>query len=177
MIKYEIQKSERARHMRITVKRDLSVIVTIPKRMSTTLAERFVAERTGWIEKALAKMRDRPVPTYIIPKRNKRDYTLRKVDALALSLERLAHFNTVYGFTWKKVTIKNTSSRWGSCSKQKNLNFSYRIVHLPQELADYLVVHELCHLGELNHSPNFWKLVEKTIPNYKKLRKELKGVQ
>lgn len=91
--------------------------------------------------------------------------------------ERLIFFNKVYGFKYGRVTIRNVKTRWGSCSKKGNLNFNYRIVFLPKELADYLVVHELCHLGEFNHSQKFWDLVAKAQPNYKKLRKELRKIQ
>jgi hypothetical protein len=72
--------------------------------------------------------------------------------------------------------IKNTSSRWGSCSRLGNLNFNYKIVFLPPELQDYLVVHELCHLGQFNHSQSFWNLVKKTIPEYLRLRKNLRDI-
>ena len=90
---------------------------------------------------------------------------------------RLAHFNSFYHFEYKKVFIKNTKSRWGSASSRKNLNFNYRIYLLPPELQDYLIVHELCHLREFNHSPAFWELVSQTIPHYKKVRAELKKIR
>jgi len=89
-------------------------------------------------------------------------------------LEKIKHFNNFYKFKINKVFIKNQKSRWGSCSSKGNLNFNYKIIYLRPELADYLIVHELCHLGELNHSKKFWALVEKTIPNYVKINKELK---
>ena len=104
----------------------------------------------------------------------KRDYELHKESARALVHERLEFFNRHYNFEYRKVFIKNTSTRWGSCSSHKNLNFSYKIYKLPPELADYLIVHELCHLGEMNHGPNFWKLVSETIPEYEQLNRQLK---
>jgi predicted metal-dependent hydrolase len=65
-------------------------------------------------------------------------------------------------------------SRWGSCSRKKNLNFNYKLIQLPLELADYIVVHELCHLQEFNHGQGFWNLVGETIPDYKARRDELR---
>jgi hypothetical protein len=88
--------------------------------------------------------------------------------------ERLAVFNTHYNFAYKRVFIKNQKSCWGSCSLQRNLNFNYKLAFLPSHLADYVIVHELCHLAELNHSPRFWSLVARTCPEYKQRRKELK---
>mgnify|MGYP001607235311 CR=1 FL=1 len=84
--------------------------------------------------------------------------------------------NKLYQFKIGRVSIKNHKSRWGSCSKKGNLNFNYKLALLPQELADYVIVHELCHLGEFNHSPKFWKLVARAIPNYKALKKKFKGL-
>ncbi|MEK7664803.1 MAG: M48 family metallopeptidase [Patescibacteria group bacterium] len=89
--------------------------------------------------------------------------------------EKIGKFNAFYKFKFYKVRIKNQKTRWGSCSKKRNLNFNYKIVFLENKLADYLVVHELCHLAEFNHSYKFWNLVEKTIPDYLKINKELKN--
>jgi predicted metal-dependent hydrolase len=97
--------------------------------------------------------------------------------ARILAHQKIAEYNVHYNFPIKRVAVRNQSSRWGSCSKNGNLNFNYRIALLPQHLADYIVVHELCHLGEFNHSDKFWMLVEKTMPNWKALRKELKGIR
>lgn len=98
----------------------------------------------------------------------KREYARRFVE------NRLSFFNKIYKFEINRVAIKNTSTRWGSCSSKKNLNFHYKIIYLKPEQADYLIVHELCHLGELNHSKRFWLLVSKTIPDYKKINPELR---
>ena len=89
---------------------------------------------------------------------------------------RLSYFNKIYKFEINRIAIKNTSTRWGSCSSKKNLNFNYKIINLKPEQADYLIVHELCHLGEFNHSKKFWALVEKTIPDYVKINQELRRI-
>ena len=98
----------------------------------------------------------------------------KREQARGFVLERLAYFNQFYNFKINRVAIKNTSTRWGSCSSKGNLNFNYKIIYLRPELADYLIVHELCHLGEFNHSSKFHALVAKTIPNYASINKELK---
>ncbi|PIP23438.1 MAG: hypothetical protein COX90_01110 [Candidatus Nealsonbacteria bacterium CG_4_10_14_0_2_um_filter_38_17] len=71
--------------------------------------------------------------------------------------------------------MKNQKTRWGSCFKKGNPNFNYKIALLSQRLADYIVVHELCHLGELNHSQKSWNLVAKAVPDYPEIRDELKN--
>ena len=100
---------------------------------------------------------------------------LKKYRSVALKLAetRLIHFNQLYGFTWKSVSIRNQQTRWGSCSSAGRLNFSYKIALLPPHLADYIIVHELCHLGEMNHSKKFWALVARVLPEYRQLRHEL----
>ena len=108
--------------------------------------------------------------------RKKKEYIFYKYHALELVKNRLAYFNTMYHFKINRVSIKNQKTRWGSCSKKGNLNFNYRVALLPPHLADYVIVHELCHLGEFNHSPNFWKLVARGIPNYKKIKREFKKI-
>lgn len=91
-----------------------------------------------------------------------------KARAKKIIQERLRHFNQEYSFVFERVAVKDLRSRWGSCSSKKNLNFHYKLLFLPVELLDYVVVHELCHLVEMNHSYKFWQLVGKTIPDYKK---------
>ncbi len=101
-------------------------------------------------------------------------FTAHKELARKLVIERLEHYNRIYGFTYHRIAIRNQSTRWGSCSKKGNLNFNYRIALLPLDVADYIIVHELCHLGEFNHSSRFWSLVSKTLPDYQLLRQRLR---
>ena len=87
---------------------------------------------------------------------------------------RISYFNKFYNFEISRIAIKNQRRRWGSCSSKANLNFNYKIIFLEPQFSDYLIVHELCHLKEFNHSQKFWTLVEKTIPNYKPINHKLK---
>ncbi len=101
-------------------------------------------------------------------------YLKHKEEARTLVSQRLEFYSGIYGFEFNRVSIRNQRTRWGSCSRKRNLNFNYRILMLPQHLSDYIIIHELCHLKELNHSPRFWNLVSQIIPNYLEIRKELK---
>ncbi len=107
-------------------------------------------------------------------RRVSREYLENKEKALFLAKERLNYFNDFYHFKWNNVTIKNQKTRWGSCSRKGNINFNYRIATIPQKYSDYIIVHELCHLEEFNHSDKFWNLVSKTIPGWKEIRKNLR---
>lgn len=100
------------------------------------------------------------------PARSRALYALHKEYARSLILERLAYWNQFYGVTYNRVAIRDQRSRWGSCSTKGNLNFNYRIAFLAPELRDYIIVHELCHRIEFNHSPAFWAHVARTIPTY-----------
>lgn len=100
-------------------------------------------------------------------------YLTHKEAARSLVLARLTHFNQHYGYTWNRVAIRNQRRCWGSCTSLKNLNFSYKLLFLPPELVDYIIVHELCHLAELNHGSHFWALVAEQIPDYQVRRKAL----
>jgi predicted metal-dependent hydrolase len=107
-------------------------------------------------------------------KGSKSEYLKYKDQALILVKNKLEHFNQFYNFKYNKVTIRNQSTRWGSCSRRGNINFNYKLALLPENLVDYVIVHELCHLGEFNHSKDFWDLVARTIPDFKERRQELR---
>jgi predicted metal-dependent hydrolase len=97
-----------------------------------------------------------------------RDFYRQKAEEVIR--DRLDHFNEHYGFRFKRVAFRDQKSRWGSCSRAGNLNFNWRLIMAPIEVIDFVVVHELCHLKEMNHSARFWALVEQAIPNYKESR-------
>ena len=141
--------------------------MTVPRRASDAAAQKFLAAKSPWVEATVARLAALPPP--LVTRGGRREYLARKEEARALASSLLAHWNKMYGFAWSRVTIRNQKSRWGSCSRRGSLSFNYRIVHLPPRLADYLVVHELCHLREMNHGPRFWALVARALPDYGEL--------
>ncbi|KND47520.1 MAG: putative metal-dependent hydrolase [Parcubacteria bacterium C7867-004] len=174
-IEYEIRESVRAKNLRLTVEPDGRVVVTKPKRVSLREVERWMATKSEWIEKARAYFEKRnkgvapePLPK---PRRGSKAYKDAVEAARVLVTERLPHFNTAYGFSYGRISIRNQKTRWGSCSMENNLSFNYRIAFLPHELADYIIVHELCHTKEHNHSARFWDLVARTVPKHKEARR------
>ena len=107
-------------------------------------------------------------------RRPTKHYLTHREAARAFVHERLAHWNAHYGLAYKRVAIRNQKTCWGSCSEKGNLNFSYKLLFLPPALADYVIIHELCHLAELNHSKSFWALVAQVCPDYAVHRAELR---
>jgi predicted metal-dependent hydrolase len=114
-------------------------------------------------------------PAVSMPRRSKKYFRLHAAQARTLIEEKISYFNQFYQFEYKRIAIRNQKTRWGSCSSKKNINFNYKIIFLSDELQNYIVVHELCHLKELNHSKRFWALVEQSIPNHAVLRSQLKN--
>lgn len=167
--------SPRVKYLRLAIYCDGTFVVTAPKTMSEIAIERLVAQKSLWVIKKLEYFKRFSGVTFI-KKSSKKDFTEHKEVALALAHERIEYFNETYKFDFNKVSIKNQKTRWGSCSSKRNINFNYKIALLPTRLTDYIIVHELCHLGEFNHSRKFWELVALTIPNHTELRKELKRV-
>lgn len=110
-------------------------------------------------------------------RRNRLQYLKYKEEARMLVHARLSFYNSFYHAPVRKVFIKSLKSRWGSCSSAGNLNFNYLIVFLPPAVQDYLIVHELCHLREFNHSPAFWALVAQAVPDYRTRRRELRALE
>ena len=94
--------------------------------------------------------------------------------ALRRIRERLEHYAPRVGRSPGRVTIREQKSRWGSCSGKGNLNFNWKLIMAPPQVLDYVVIHELCHLYEFNHSPRFWALVERQMPDYEVWKKWLK---
>jgi len=170
-ISYKLKRSNRAKRMRLAVYCDGSIVVTSPFGIEKSIIEKFLADKKQWVKDKIQFFKS--VDSKAIRTFSRKDYFENRDRTLALVRQRVEFFNKIYKFSFNKIYIKNQKTRWGSCSFKKNLSFNYKIVFLPQKHQDYIVVHEMCHLKEFNHSKKFWTLVEKTLPNYLDIKKEL----
>ena len=148
------------------------VIVRAPLMMSRAEIERFVASKADWINKHLEAAKQRQsVPV--------QPFTAAEIQQLADEAlqgipQRVHKYAAMIGVTVDRITIRNQKTRWGSCSSKGNLNFNCLLMLCPENVRDYVVVHELCHRKELNHSPRFWNEVARVMPDYAQHRKWLK---
>ena len=167
-VPYQIIKSDR-KTIAIQIKPDGQVVVRCPKRMRIEDARRFAESKADWIEKHLAKRALQDVAKYTA-----KEIEQLREQARKLIAERVKHFAPIVGVTYGQIAIRTQHTRWGSCSSKGNLNFNCLLALVPPEVLDYVVVHELCHRKELNHSARFWNEVERILPDYKTRRSWLK---
>ena len=169
---YEIIRSSR-KTLVIEIKNTGEVIVRAPSRMPKADIIQFVEHKAGWIEKHLSAIMQRQStaePAFTAAElRTLADHA--KVDLA----RRVDHFAPLVGAEWQRITIRAQKSRWGSCSAKGNLNFNCLLMLCPEHVRDYVVVHELCHCKELNHSSKFWQEVARVFPQYEEARKWLKA--
>lgn len=170
-IDYTIKTTARTRKVLITIRPGGEVAVVKSTRISIAYVEKVMEEKFEWIQKKYTEQSKRQ--RKLLEHFTQAEYTKNKETARALVNQRLEHFNTFYQHPIGSISIRNQSSRWGSCSTKGNLSFNYKLVFLPPELADYVIVHELCHVREMNHSPRFWNLVAKQVPLHKEYKKQL----
>ncbi len=154
----------------IQVKPDGSIIVRAPMRCPDQEIRQALTRHAGWIRKKLALLEQAKAEKIEITPKMRED-GIRK--ARQLLPERTAYFAARMGVDYHRITIRNQKTRWGSCSSKGNLNYNWKLALLPGHLIDYVVVHELAHRVEMNHSGRFWKLVGQQLPDYPVYRKEL----
>ncbi len=170
----EIKRTKGMKSLRLSVRADGRIVLSVSKMYPLFLIKQFLASKQAWLEDSLAKIKTRNSLFSI--RHTSTEITKYKKQTKILVEERLKYFNQFYNLKYNRIAVRNQSSRWGSCSSKNNLNFNYRLCLLPAELSDLVVVHELCHLQEMNHSKDFWALVAKTISNYRILEKKLKQI-
>lgn len=174
-ILYELRESARARCLRITIHPGGELSATLPRGMNIEKLENFLRQKTDWILRKIYLAKKRK-PSILLPRPSRREYLAKKEEARRLAAAKLQEFNVYYQLKYSRISIRNQKTRWGSCSRKGNLNFNYRIAHLPEKHLNYIIVHELCHLKEFNHSKRFWNLVSEKIPDYKETRKEIRNL-
>lgn len=165
----------------IQINPDLSVTVRAPMYAPQSDIERILREKEGWIQKHIEKIREQEEKKKETQGESmEREYLtneeIKKLADKALQHipKRVSYFAKQIDVTYGKITIRNQKTRWGSCSSKGNLNFNCLLMLTPPEVIDYVVVHELCHRKEMNHSEAFWAEVEKILPYYKEQVKWLK---
>lgn len=170
-ISYTLRTTRQTKRIVISIKADGAVVVSRSPRISIKEVEKAIYEKQNWI---IAKRTEQlSKPKKLLAHYSVKDFKENSSRARKLVIARLEYFNKFYGHKIGKIYIRNQKSRWGSCSSRGNLNFNYKIVFLPAELADYIIVHELCHIAQMNHGKNFWNLIAKTVPQWETLRKEM----
>jgi predicted metal-dependent hydrolase len=187
---YIIKRSshKRLRYVRITVARDGSVVVIAPAHAPDAMIHTFVQSKGAWIrekqehfkrrehireKRAAERLRQHGIPVFTVPPASAQEFRAHKEAARVRIQERVDFFVPRYGVRYQRLTIKNQGTRWGSCSARGALSFNYRLLFVPPAVLDYVVVHEVCHLRELNHSDRFWNLVAQEIPAYHAYRQAL----
>ncbi len=174
-INYTLRVSPRAKRLRLAIYCNGELVVTQPLRLRSEIVTKFISDKADWILKKINYLKTAQASP--LSRFTRRDYLLNREKARQLIIGRLEYFNDFYQFKYKQVAIRDQKTRWGSCSRQGSLNFNWRLLYLSPLVRDYIIVHELCHLKEFNHSVRFWKLVAETTPNFRVLRRELKNGQ
>ena len=176
-IRVEVVYSRR-RTLGLEVRADGRVILRAPKGLSNQAVMDFVKERQAWIvqkwfetERIRRQKAERPPRDY--EQNPAREAQCRK-EARRRITERAAYFAEKMGVDYGRIAIKAAKTRWGSCSAQGNLNFHWKLILMPPAILDYVVVHELAHRIEMNHSPRFWAQVERILPDYRERRRWIK---
>lgn len=168
---YELIRSQR-KTLAIQISAQGKVTVRAPRRMPLYEIRAFVEMKRPWIEAHLQRIQARKQEA-IIPFAPAELAAMKQAAGPDMT-KRVEHYAAILGVNYGKITVRCQKTRWGSCSSKGNLNFNTLLVCCPEGVRDYVAVHELCHLKELNHSPRFWALVESIMSDYKAQKKWLK---
>ena len=172
---YEIIYSTR-RTTALQVTPDGRVIVRAPKRCPRSFIEAFVRQKEDWVLRQLARFekqrKEHPAPER--PPLSDKDRARYISIARDIFTRKTAYYARIMGVSYGRIAIREQKTRWGSCSSKGNLNFNWRLILAPEEVLDYVVVHELAHRREMNHSKAFYAIVESVLPDYRQARRWLR---
>jgi len=165
------RRSKRARRVTISIKPFSGVRVSVPHGLSFSKAEDFVVTKTGWIQRQLVRMK------HIEQEYETISNSLPDIDKKQAGTRLISRLNELadkFGYTYKRVFIRNQRTRWGSCSPGNNISLNVNLVRLPDELIDYVILHELVHTRIKNHSGDFWAHLDGLMNNAKVFNARLK---
>ena len=165
------ERSKKAKHLNISVKPFRGVRVAVPERVPFQKAEEFANSKIAWIQKSQARIKKYELDS------SKSSSTSADIDRTKAKREitrRLKYLADRHGFTYNRIFIRNQKTRWGSCSYRNNINLNIKIARLPEELMDYVILHELTHTCIKNHSDKFWQSLGMLVEDARKKAKNLK---
>ena len=174
-MEYRVIRSRR-KTLAVEITKEAEILVRAPYGVSTAEIHRFVLANQEWIITHQNRQRARVRESEENPYGKITKEQVQEMAELALKTipPRVELYAREIGVTYGRITIRNQKTRWGSCSAKGNLNFNCLLMLTPPEVQDYVIVHELCHRKEMNHSAAFWAEVEKVLPDYRQRRKWLK---
>lgn len=169
---YELRRSAR-RTLAIEVREDGSVLVRAPRNCPKERIEDFLSRKQAWMEEKVSLQKKRKQCAKEIQPLSEAQARLYRESAREIFRAKAEYYSGVMGVTFGRIAVRDQKTRWGSCSARGNLNFNWRLILAPAGVLDYVVVHELAHRREMNHSARFWAVVEKAMPDYRKYKKWL----
>ena len=168
-MEYKVIYSDR-KTVNISVKNG-SVVIKAPKRIKKTELLKIIEKHKNWIAKAIVSEKEKREKYETL---DENEIKALKKSAREYLTEKCEYFSNLMGLKYNRITITSAKTRFGSCTTQKNISFSYRLMLYPEPAREYVVVHELAHLIEMNHSKKFYAIIEKYLPDYKERKKLLK---
>lgn len=172
-ITYEIIKSSR-KTIAVEVRQDGSVLVRAPRNCPQSRIDTFLKEKQAWVLAKVEEQKEKEADSMKIQPLSEAEQRLYRDKAREIFEQKVSYYAQMMGVSYGRIAIRDQKTRWGSCSGEGNLNFNWRLIFAPAGVMDYVVVHELAHRKEMNHSPRFWRVVEDTMPEYRKYQKWLK---
>lgn len=172
-MKYELRRSAR-KTLSVEILADGNILVRAPKTFPKYKIDEFLLDKRAWIEEKQKLQKKRNKEARTVRKLSEGEEKVYREQARAVFSQKCSYYARMMGVTYGRISIRDQKTRWGSCSSQGNLNFNWRLIMAPAGVLDYVVVHELAHRKEMNHSSAFWSIVERTMPNYKIYQKWLK---
>lgn len=166
-----LERSTRARRMNISVRPFRGIRVAVPKGVSFKIAEQFARTKTEWLIENITKIKKREE---LYRAAASKEVTIDRKEARNTLVKRLDEIAKRHGYVYNRVSIRNQKTRWGSCSSRNNISLNMKLTLLPDELRDFILLHELVHTRVKNHGSEFWEEILKAEPRAVQLARQVK---